>query len=251
MKEVSMEQSNLLFERLGMEYEPVGFMFSDKKPEDAIGFKKSGEGCIAPLIFSAAKGKKVAFDKNSTGRPCSAFYLGYKEWIFPGVEYFLSSGPLPGIECERFVKSPKLAKEYVESFKDSELRNGAVIFKPLNMFTENEKPISVILFANPDQMSGLVYLLHYNSPLQQDIIATGFASACASFFTVPLRYAKKGEKKAFWGLHDISIRPAFPKEITSLSMPFELYHEICQVAEESFLSTEKWNKILGRIKKSN
>jgi uncharacterized protein (DUF169 family) len=242
------QQTNLLIERLCMKYEPIGFMFSDKRPEDAIGFKKSGEGCIAPLIFSAAKGKTVVIDKNSTGYPCSAYYLGFKEWIFPGVEYFLSNGPLPGRECEHFIKTPKLAKQYVESFKNNELREEVIIFKPINKFKENERPEAVILFANPDQISALVYLVHYGNPLSNDRIITGFASACISFFTIPLQYAKKRINKAFWGLHDIAIRPAFPKEITSLSMPLEMYREICSIAKESFLFTEKWNKMLDRIK---
>lgn len=244
-------QSNFLVERLGMKCKPIGFLFADKKPEDASGFKKSGEGCIAPLIFSAAKGKTVAFDKDAIGRPCSAFYLGYKEWIFPGIEYYLSHGPISGLECEHFVKTPELAKEYVKSLKSDELRKGAIIFKPINKFEKNEKPEAVILFANSDQISALVYLIHFSNPLLNDRIITGFASACISFFTIPLQYAKKGEKKAFWGLHDIAIRPSFPKEITSLSMSYEMYEEICSVAKKSFLITEKWNKLLYRINESN
>lgn len=243
------KQSNMLRDRLGMKYEPVGFMFANRKPEDALGFKKSGGGCIAPLIFNAAKGKTVAFDSSSTGYPCSAFYLGYAEWIFPGIEYFLSKGPLPGRECEFFVRTPEQAKEYVQSLKSIKLRENAIVFKPVNKFAENEKPEAVLLFANPDQMSALVFLTHFNHPVSRDRIETGFASACISFFTIPLQYAMKGEKKAFWGLHDIAVRPAFPEEITSLSMPLDMYREICTNAEESFLHTENWKKLLERIKK--
>jgi hypothetical protein len=244
-------QSNILAGRLGMKYEPVGIMFSDKKPDDAVGFKNSGNGCVAPLIFTAAKGKTVAFDTDSTGYPCSAFYFGYKEWIFPGIEYFLSTGPFPGRECERFVKTPALAKEYVNSLKPDEIRKGAIVFKPLNQFTADEKPEAVLLFANSDQMSALVFLTHFCYPESRDRINTGFASACMSFFTIPMQYAEKAEKKAFWGLHDVAIRPSFPHEITSLSMPFEMYSEICASINDSFLYTEKWNAVLNRINKQN
>jgi uncharacterized protein (DUF169 family) len=241
-------QSGKLSERLGLKYEPVGFMFEDRKPEGALGFKKAGGGCIAPLIFNAAKGKTVAFDRDSTGYPCSAFYLGYTEWIFPGIEYFLSKGPLPGRECEFFVRTPEQAKEYVQSLKSGMMRDNAVIFKPLNMFGKDEKPLAVILFANPDQMSALVFLAHFNDPCSRNRIETGFASACISFFTMPLQYALKGEKKAFWGLHDIAVRSSFPADITSLSMPVHMYREICSHAGESFLYTENWEKLLERIK---
>ncbi|MEW6104709.1 MAG: DUF169 domain-containing protein, partial [bacterium] len=83
-------------QRLAMSYSPVGLYFADKKPEEAIGFKKSGSGCIIPLILASVRGKTVAFDENSTLWDCAAFYLGYKDWIFPGIEYFLSHGLLPG-----------------------------------------------------------------------------------------------------------------------------------------------------------
>jgi hypothetical protein len=118
-------------QKLAMQYSPVGFCFADKKPEKAVGFKRPGDGCIMPLILASAKGKTVAFDENSTGWECSAFHLGYKNWIFTGIEHFLSHGLLIGIGCERFVKTPKLAKRYVESLKPQEKAKGAVVFKPL------------------------------------------------------------------------------------------------------------------------
>lgn len=242
------KQSDILSERLGLKYEPVGFMFADRKPDNALGFKKSGGGCIAPLIFHAARGKTVAFDRESTGYPCSAFYLGYTEWIFPGIEYFLSCGPFPGRECECFVKTPEQAKEYVQSLKSCYIRNNAIIFKPINRFEEDEKPVAVILFLNPDQISALVFLAHFNDPCSRNRIETGFASACISFFTIPLQYVLKEEKKAFWGLHDIAVRSSFPADITSLSMPCEMYREICSHAGESFFHTENWNRLLERIK---
>ncbi|MEW6607769.1 MAG: hypothetical protein AB1414_10025 [bacterium] len=39
-----------------MQYSPVGFYFADKKPEEAIGFKKPGNGCIMPLILGGLLG---------------------------------------------------------------------------------------------------------------------------------------------------------------------------------------------------
>jgi hypothetical protein len=242
------EKSKILESRLGLKYNMVGFMHADKKPQNALGFKSQGAGCVAPLIFSAAKGKIVAFDKDTTGYPCSTFYFGYSDWVFEGIEYFLSSGPVNGRECERFIKTAEKAKEFVKSFKQEEKTKGALVFKPINEFTENEKPEIIIIFANPDQMSALNQLIHFNHPMERDRVITGFASACMSFYTIPMQYIKKGEQKAFWGLHDISIRPAFPKDLTSMAMPIEMFLEILSIMEESFLFTEKWNKLLFRIK---
>jgi hypothetical protein len=241
------EKIQWLIDRLILNYLPVGLMLADKKPADAVSFKKKGKGCIASLIFSAAKGKTVAIDSESTGYPCSAFYLGYQDWIFQGIEYFLSSSPVPiGRECERFVHSPSLAKEYVESFVPEEHTKSAYVFKPVTLFAEDESPETVIFFANPDQLSALVFLIQYKHPLDFGRVVTGFASACMAMATIPLQYARKGESKAFWGLHDIAVRPSMPKDLMTISMPYKIFEEICSVADESFLNTENWASLLAR-----
>jgi len=244
------EKAAWLFEKLAFAYQPIGMMFADEKPAGAICFKKAGDGCIAALIFSAAKGKTVAIDRHSTGYSCSAFFLGYSDWIFNGVEYFLSHSPVPiGRECERFVKSPKLAKEFARAFVPQTQENATYVFKPVVSFAENEKPEIVIFFANADQLSALVFLIQYAHPLDFDRIKTGFASACMSMVTIPLSYARRGEEKAFWGLHDVAIRPSLPEALMTMAMPFSMFREMCDAAPDSFLSTEKWNKILERITK--
>lgn len=243
------EASQRLAERLGLSYEPVGALFAAEKPADAVCFKSAGRGCVAPLVFLAAKGKTVAFDTEAIGYPCSAFYFGYSEWIFPGIERFLADGPMPGRECERFVQTAELAQSYVASLKSDALRQNALVFKPLRTFAEHETPEVVLLFADADRMSALVYLAHFRAPLAQDRVVTGFASACASFFTIPYRFAQAGRRSAFWGLHDIAARAAFPKELTSLAMPPDLYRELCDVADESFLTTGNWAKLRGRADK--
>jgi len=244
------ERTEILVKKLGLNYHPVALLFSDEMPEGSMYLKKAGNACVAPLIFSAAKGKTVFIDSNSTGYACSAFYLGYEKWIFNGIEYFLSNSasPLPnGRTCERFVKSPELAKEYVSSFIPEEVRKNAYVFKPVEKLNESEKPEVVILFANPDQISALVFLIHYNTPNNFNRIETGFASSCGAMTTFPLRFASEGKKKAFWGLHDPAQRLSFPAEITSLAMPLNLYHEILEILDESFLSTHVWEKVLSRI----
>lgn len=104
----------ILKDRLAMQYSPVGFYYAETKPEDAIGFKGSGNGCIMPLVLASAKCRTVVFDENSLGWNCSAFHLGYRDWIYPGVEYFLSHGILSG-KCERFVRWNNLAQRSREN----------------------------------------------------------------------------------------------------------------------------------------
>jgi len=249
MKKIS-EIGKVLKQKLAMEYSPVGFYFTDKKPDRALGFQKPGEGCIMPLILAGAKGKTVAFDKNSPGRDCSAFHLGYKDWIFTGIEYFLSHGVLGGRNCERFVKTPKLAKRYVESIRFQEKTKGAVVFKPLEKFSDSEKPEVVIFFANPDQLSALVFLLYFDAPEEEDYVVARFASGCGSIITLPLQYARQNKKKAVWGLHDISVRARLPKELMTFAMPFSLLLEMYKDIKKSFIYTERWDNLVQRFRKN-
>ncbi|MBN2614310.1 MAG: DUF169 domain-containing protein, partial [Bacteroidales bacterium] len=190
-------------------------------------------------------GKVIAFDENTTGFPCSAFYLGYSDWIFDGIEKFLSNECVWGREPERFIQSPEKAKEFVESYVPETHRKGAIVFKPLELFADDERPELVIFFANADQISALQYLTGFNAPREERIVSR-FASACMSVFTVPMEYAQKGEKKAVWGFHDISVRSKMPKDIMSMTFTWPLFEEISEHLDESFLNTEQWEKLLQR-----
>jgi hypothetical protein len=234
-------------DKLALRYSPVGLYFAENRPDKAMGFKNGKRGCIMPLIFSAARGKTIAFDKNSTGWDCSAFYLGYRDWISPGIEHFLSKGSLTRPHCERFIKTPDLAKAYLESIRFQEVSEGTAIFKPLEMFSDSELPEVVTFFANPDQLSALVFLLHFDNPCSEDRVVTRFASACASVSTLPLQYARNGEKKAVWGLHDITARLRLPENLMTITMPYPLLTEIGEYIDSSFLTTDSWNKIAKRI----
>lgn len=134
---------------LGLKYFPIGVLLSDSIPVDAKKFMKKGNGCIIPLIFSSAKGQTVSIDKDSTGWPCSAFYLEYQNSIFEGIECFLSDGVGSPRSGERFVKTPAQAKFFVESFKPKQINDKVTIFKPLEEFSENENPEVVVFFVTP------------------------------------------------------------------------------------------------------
>jgi hypothetical protein len=223
--------SNEIKEGLGMQFDPVGVCFSDRIPGDAMHFKKESRGCIAPLIFKSARGRVVAFDRPATGLPCASFYLGYSEWIFPGIEKFLSNENVNGREPERFVPG--------------KMRDNVIIFKPLGLFTESEKPELVLFFVHADQLSALVFLIGYGAPLEERIV-TRFASACMSMFTLPLKYAEAGEKKAVWGFHDVSARKRLPRDLMTLTLTYDLFIEVVEHLGESFIQTETWDDLRKR-----
>ncbi|MGE5430409.1 MAG: DUF169 domain-containing protein [Syntrophomonadaceae bacterium] len=238
-------------EKLALKYSAIGLYRDNNKPQDALELKKPGQGCIMPFILQSAKGRTYAFSQNTMGFPCSAFYFGYRDWIFPGIEYFLSSGPFPGRECEKFVKTPELTKKYLEDLRMDEKSEGYTILKPLENFTENEVPEVVIFFANADQISALVFLAYYDAPEKTDRVVTRFASACASTVMMPLQYGLKNEDKAVWGMHDISARARLPKDLMTFSLPFNFLKKIYENLNETFLTTHQWEVIRQRIIKED
>lgn len=235
-----------LKEKLGLGNLPIGMFFSETKHENAISFKTKGNGCIMPLIYKSAQGKTIAIDKDTTGWNCSAFYLGYQDWIFDGIECFLSDGVVNGREGERFIKTSKQAKSFVEFYQPNTLNTKVTVFKPLSEFEKHETPEIVIFFVNPDELSALVYLLHFNSPESEDRIVTRFISGCGSVVTLPMKLKKEGKMQAVWGMHDISVRRRLPKELMTLTMPYELLVEITKDIDQSFIITDSWKAIKER-----
>jgi len=240
------ELAESLKEKLGFGNLPIGMFFSESKPENAISFKSKGNGCILPLIFKSSQGKTVAIDQDTTGWNCSAFYLGYQDWIFEGIECFLSDGVVNGREGERFIKTSKQAKSFVEFYQPKTLNTKVTVFKPLSEFEQDETPEIVIFFVNADELSALVYLLHFNAPESEDRIVTRFISGCGSIVTLPMKLKKEGKMQAVWGMHDISVRRRLPKELMTLTMPYELLIEIAKDIDQSFIITESWKAIRER-----
>jgi len=231
-------------DRLGLEFAPVGFRYVRNPPPEARPF--ASHGCIAPLVRAAGQGKAFVLTPEACGWPCAAFYLGFSPTIFPGVELFLSHGPLPGRTCERFVRTPAQVTEFLDATRFQAPPETVGLLAPLGSFSANEPPEIVILLANPDQLSALVFLLHYDAPTDDRRVITQFASACCSMITVPLRLAREGKQAAVWGLHDLAARARLPAHLMSLAMPLGVLTSAWRFAGESFLGNELWSKLLAR-----
>ena len=52
---------------LKLKYHPVAVIWTDDRPEKAMGFKQGKWGCVMWMLAAAAKGKATAFDKSTYG----------------------------------------------------------------------------------------------------------------------------------------------------------------------------------------
>lgn len=242
------EIARVLTENLKLEkYKPCGVCFSDNKPENTLEIKKKGNGCIVPMILKASTGVAFVVSEESTGWPCSAFYLGFQDHIFDGIEYFLSNKDDFFRPCEKFIQNPELAKSLIHNINPLKPDKKYIVIKPLEDFNESEKPVLVLFFVNADQLSALSFLMHYDAPEKFDRIIAPFASSCMATITYPLKMAKNNEERAIIGNFDIAARTRMPADLLSFALPYQFLKKMAAFIPESFFTTHNWATIKERI----
>ncbi len=234
-------------EAFGLKENPLGIYYTDKKPE-GITAKPGISGCMIGLLQNARKkGETVYFDKEHFGCPGGGYYMGLLKSARPKLEYFLSCG-IPGeMEGERYVKTPELAKKYLETRKPRPAPATYCVFKPIDAFEGGESPEVVSFFVSPDILSGLFTLTNYALERLDGIVAP-FGSGCSTILTYPLKEAEKKEPQAILGMFDVSARPMVEKDVLTLSMPYSVFLKLLENVTGSFLETESWKKVQHRIK---
>jgi hypothetical protein len=228
-------------------YKLCGVYFSNAKPENALELKKKGNGCIVPLILKASTGIPLVVGEESTGWSCSAFYLGFQDTIFEGIEYFLSNKDDFWRPCEKFIQNPALAKAFVDNVHPVKPDKSYIIVKPLEDFAPDEEPESVLFFVNADQLSALVFLTHYDAPGTMDRVLAPFSSSCMALVTLPLKLARNNEDKAIIGNFDIAARTRMPADLLSFALTYAFLKKLAGFLPESFFTTHNWGILKDRI----
>jgi uncharacterized protein (DUF169 family) len=203
---------------------------------------------FALLKRARQQGETVYFDADHVGCFGGGYYLGFQPTPRPQIEYFLSCG-IPGeMEGERYIKTPEIAREYFASAQPRKSPAKYCLFKPLDRITASEEPEVVIFFASPDLLSGLFTLTNYATE-RMHAVRIPFSSGCGAILTHPLKEAEKKNPQAILGLFDVSARPFVEPNILTLAMPAKLFLSLLDNQDESFLITESWETVRGRIEK--
>lgn len=249
-------------EAIKMKYSPVALLWSDEKPEGAVEFQKERWGCVMALASSAAKGRIAAASRETTGCMGGMVGLGFSERYSGhpiGIEYFLSTGnpDLCKTEAgrrlaeknpdmlkgERYIKTPELAKKFADELCTRLIPNRYVIFKPLELVTQEEEPKIVIFMVNPDQISALVFLANYSKETTDNVIAP-MGAGCQQFGILAYQQTESDNPKAIIGLTDPSARKvtdrALGRDILSFQVPYKMYRQMEDDVEGSFLQRDTW-----------
>lgn len=257
---------------LGLKYSPVAVLLSNEKPDNSLQFKKEKWGCVMFMFANAAKGRTAAFDHETYGCWGGGVGLGFGNAYlqFPGgiecFAHFLSSGNLQWekgkevgkaledtagkgfaedfLKGEGYVKTPELVEQFLKEIPMTEVKSSYVLFKPLSEVDLTvEKPETVVLLANPDQLSALVILANYAREGMENVIIP-WAAGCQTIGILPCREAKSGNPRAVVGLTDISarkyVRTLLGSEYLTFAMPREMFLEMESNVDKSFLERHTW-----------
>jgi len=239
-----------LIDKLKLQYLPVAFLMMDEKPADVLEAREGVWTCVVPFFRAAAKGKMVVFSRKTTtclgGKVGMGFGNAYMN--FPGgIEYFLSAGKEGFREGEGYIKTPELAKDFVDNLPITDIPSEYVVLKPVTQVNpESETPVLVSFYVNMDQLSALTVLANYNSP-GIDRVRIPFGAGCQSLFILPLDESKNETPKAVVGLLDVTVRPMVDKNYVSFTVPYQMFLEMEQNISGSFLEKENWSRVRERI----
>ena len=259
-----------------LKHAPVAVMLADDKPADAVQFTPGKWGCVMFMFANAVKGRTAVFDKETYGCWGGGVGLGFGNAYlqFPGgvdcFAHFLSSGnkqwekgrevgkAVAGaagkefadnfLNGEGYMQGPDLVHQWLEEIPMTENRAPYVVFKPLaGVDTAVELPQTVVFLANADQLSALVILANYGREGMENVIIP-WAAGCQTIGILPGREAAAERPRAVVGLTDISARKYVRKllgaEYLTFAMPWQLFVEMENNVDGSFLQRHTWQSLL-------
>jgi uncharacterized protein (DUF169 family) len=261
---------------LRLKHQPVALLWTNDKPDGALQFHQDKWGCVMAMFAQAAMGKTAVFDRQTFGCLGGGVGLGfgnqYVNWR-GGIECFfgfLSNGNSERedaseiaeqiartgrkVSVERFlhgeglVKSPELAKVFVDSMPIIDIAERYVVFKPLRSVEENKEQPKVVIFpVNADQLSALVSLANYGRGTLDAVIIQPVAG-CQSIGILAYKEAATAQPRAVIGLTDIAARTytasTLGHDILTFSVPFKMFGEMEANVQGSFLEKETWRSLV-------
>ncbi len=225
---------------------PITFYYTDEAGRAAPAPPPRDHECVLAPLARVRHGESLQFELATVGCGGGKRYFGFSQQLRPEFEYFLSCG-IPGkLEGERYKRSPELVREFIARAPVFQAPGRHIVFKRWDTLTETDTPEVAIFFARSDVLSGLFTLANFDQVTQYGVVAP-FAAGCGSIVQYPFLERDAETPRAILGMFDVSARPYVPADVLTFAMPMRRFAAMVANMEESFLITQSWAKVRGRL----
>ena len=270
MQKSLMESLPRFLERLGLDEEPMGVFYSNDKPVEGFSPQPidlptrdkeikneidwqavfSRFSCAMGHVWRARKKKTAAyFSAQQFGCPGCAFWMGFNKPQTETIIQYVSTGIPNWTEGEFYCESPDELRRIFEYVDPRPAPKTYCVFKPLSNFAANETPELIAFFTRPEPLCGLHQLAAFvtNDP---EVVASPWSAGCGSVVVWPLHYLSKGLTRAVVGGWDPSARKFYKTDELSFTVPYQMFSDMLNRFEESFLQTKSWATVQKKIERS-
>jgi Uncharacterised ArCR, COG2043 len=228
---------------------PVAYFYTDEVTKEELADSRNEEHCVIASFKRIRQGHTFVYSAESPGCKGWSRYTGFSQSLRPKFEYFLSCG-IPGeMEGERYKKSPELVKDYLASHPPFQAPGKYLVFKRWDKLAKKDEPFAVIFFAAADVLSGLFTLANYDRADPNGVICP-MGSGCSSIVGYPYQEAQTEQPRCVLGMFDVSARPQVASTVLTFTIPMGRFEQMVANMEESFLITESWGRVQGRIQEA-
>ena len=257
-------------EILQLDETPMGIFYTDTRPPEAIS-PKPGDlptrekeennqidwqavfgsfSCVIGNIWRARKKKVPAvFDAEHFGCPGGAFFLGFMKPQTETLIHYVSTGIPDWMEGECYCESPDALRRIFNEIDPPAALKKYCVVKSLDLFEKEEEPDVVAFFARPECLCGLHQLAAFVTNDIQ-VVVSPWGAACTNLIAWPFKYLMEGKNKAVLGGWDPSARKFFKTDELTFTVPFDMFRQMLDRFESSFLTTKTWEIVQKKILRS-
>jgi hypothetical protein len=225
---------------------PIAYFYTDQPAHQDVNASETVDRCLIGNLNRVRQGFPFVYEADTPGCSGGKRYAGFSQTLRPNFEYFLSCG-IPGeMEGERYKRNPELVRQYMVQHRPFEAPGNYLVFKRWDKLNQEDEPMAMIFFATGDVLSGLFALANYDMA-EPDGVITPMGAGCASIISYPLEQAASEKPCGVLGMFDVSARPHVGQDELTLSIPTKRFIQLVGYMDESFLTTESWNKVRIRL----
>lgn len=215
---------------------PVAVWYADEEQ----GMRATTKGCMLKAMSDARGGQAICFDCKGIGCTGGRYKCGFTG---PGrfLPRFLS-------EVEKYKDTPEAVEKWLALNAVVAAEKKYLCFARIDQVETFEGKEGLVFFANPDILSGLCDWAFYDNGDPSAVVVM-FDSGCGQMVSQMVGENRRGGRRVFLGLTDISARQFFEPGIMSLSVPMSRINEMYVTMERCFLlgGNRDWDAIKGRI----